>query len=289
MRLFASLVKADIKDPQGDIGTRLAAHYEKDIRTLLLRSGADVAVLSTVEAGDLQSVIENIQDIFVSLHSNLLGYFRKLAFTDEPVSYSGPTFAYLDFIYVLIKGIKKLGFLPGGPVYLLIDDADNLSRTQAQILNSWVSCRTSQDVSLKISTQMRYPTFVTSTGQTIDSPHDFSEVNISSVYTSRKNHYFTRVADIVNRRLAKYGIDADAHQFFPSYDKQETLIRKLEEKIRREWNEKGADFVLLMTSHVTLDRSISGGYKVSENQVLRINTRVSISWFTSRRVLFAIS
>ena len=61
------------------------------------------------------------------------------------------------------QSTKGAPFMPKGPIYLLLDDADNLNETQTRILNSWVFCRTSSDVSLKISTQLNYKTFRTAT------------------------------------------------------------------------------------------------------------------------------
>src|SRR5690606_39255584 len=107
-------------------------------------------------------------------------------------------------------------FMPRGPVYLLIDDADNLNLTQTRILNTWVSYRTSQSVSLKISTQLRYATYGTVFGTRVEAPHDYSEVLISAVYTTSKGTYNNRVREIVRRRLGSSGLpDVTPEAFFP--------------------------------------------------------------------------
>jgi hypothetical protein len=119
----------------------------------------------------------------------------------------------------------------GKPIYLLIDDADNLSLTQTTILNTWVSQRTSAQVSLKISTQLGYKTYRTASNVTIDSPHDYNEVNISTVYTSQKNYYRKRVQEIIEKRLASAGLNASVDTFFPVDKQQEIKIRAIAEKI----------------------------------------------------------
>src|SRR5439155_389802 len=83
-------------------------------------------------------------------------------------------------LYPMLCTLRDLPFLPKGPIYLLIDDAHNLTTTQAVVLNTCVSTRTSSRVSLKISTQPGYETYYTISKRTIETPHDFSEVNNSS-------------------------------------------------------------------------------------------------------------
>jgi hypothetical protein len=118
---------------------------------------------------------------------------------------------------------------------MLIDDAYMLSPTQAAVLNSWVATRTSARVSLKISTQPGYGTYYTTSGTTVDTPHDFSEVNISTIYTgSQKNKYRERVTDIVKRRLKLAGIEVSPLDFFPEDIAQEVALRKISEEYRAE-------------------------------------------------------
>ena len=72
---------------------------------------------------------------------------------------------------------------------------------QTRVLNSWVGTRTSHDVSIKISTQMRYKTFAKVSGGAIETPHDYSEVNITDLYTTKRGTYLNRVRAIVEKRL----------------------------------------------------------------------------------------
>jgi hypothetical protein len=173
--------------------------------------------------------------VFSRFYGAVLAYLRDLALNDAPPPYKGPLLGYLDFLLALISDIRRMGFLPDGPVFLLIDDADNLNLTQTKILNAWVSSRTSEQVSLKISTQMTYKSYLTPTGQTISSPHDFSEVNISSVYTSSRNLYLERVTQIVARRLKMHKINHTPKQFFPAPEKQEKAIAEIGEQLKQDW------------------------------------------------------
>ena len=181
--------------------------------------------------------LRSSRDYVQKLYSEGLQYVRQLAFLREVPPPKGPLLGYMDFLYPLFEALKSLTFMPSGPVYVLVDDADNLSLAQTRILNTWVSSRTSAVVSLKISTQMEYKTHHTTTGRTIDATHDFSEVNIADIYTSYKGKYLARVREIVEKRLRKYGVrDAQGsiplpERFFPAYDPQERAIDDIKREL----------------------------------------------------------
>jgi hypothetical protein len=92
-------------------------------------------------------------------------------------------------------------------------------------------------VSLKISTQLNYKTYRTVPGRSIDTPHDYSEINISDIYTSSKGMYKKRVAEIVQKRLVRYGIKASPVDFFPPDAAQEKQIQSFAESLKRDWAE----------------------------------------------------
>ena len=170
-------------------------------------------------------------------------YAKKLAFPrSESVPYEGPLCDYLHFIRPLLKDLRHLPFFPNGPAFLLIDDADYLSHTQTRILNSWIATRTQQDVSIKVSTQLRYKTFSTVSGAPIQAPHDFQEINIADTYTSQKSRYPQRVEHIIQKRLNKAGIRASPSEFFPPDEKQEARIQAIAESIRARWPKEGRGY-----------------------------------------------
>lgn len=177
------------------------------------------------------------------LHFDVLSYIRSIDITGnkEAPSYNLPLFTYLGFIVPVIKAINNLPGFPQKYVYLFIDDADNLSKTQTQILNTWLSSRTAPEISLKVSTQIgNYKSFTTTNGTWIESPHDYQEINISDLYTSNSTSYYRRVYRIVEKRLHLAGLDdVRPEDFFPPYEVQEKLIKEEEKKIIRDWPEKG--------------------------------------------------
>ncbi|MEZ0183735.1 hypothetical protein AB9T89_15940 [Flavobacterium oncorhynchi] len=163
-------------------------------------------------------------------------YCKKVLNPDNNDEYSGPLCNYLDFLYPILLELKKLNFFPKDrPLFILADDAGYLNETQTKILNTWVSYRMSDDVSIKISTQLDYKSHLTVTNKTIDSPHDYSKVNIATIYTNSSDNYYHRIEDIVNRRLKKFlQIDVSSKDFFPPDLKQEEEIKRFYESIKAE-------------------------------------------------------
>jgi hypothetical protein len=232
-------------------------------------TGTEPDMTSLASVGDC---FRRLQGCFESLFTEVIGYLRRLAFRTEVVPFTGPLCGYLDLLLPLLKELNDLPFMPGDgkPIYLLVDDADNLNMIQTRILNSWVSSRTSRFVSIKISTQMQYKTYRTVTGQSIDTPHDYLEVNISTTYTSRKRRYKDRVRDVVEKRLAYFGFDGFvAEDFFPADKEQENRIKEIAERYRAEWAEKGrgyrADDDAIRYARPDYMKSLAGQSKSSYN------------------------
>lgn len=181
-----------------------------------------------IDLSDSINIFQKMHDICEEMHSFCIDYCDKLSFIQRQIpTYKGPLCTYLNFLHPLLSKLINHSYLPEN-LYLLIDDADNLNEIQTKILNNWVSYRLGTQISLKISTQMRYKTFQTTSGPTIDAPHDYSEMNIATVYTSSKDKYINLVHDIVKKRLKTFSIEnIDPYLFFPIYQKQENRIKEI--------------------------------------------------------------
>lgn len=182
-----------------------------------------------------ERVIKILDEIFLKCKT----YCKKVALSPSlPLEYNGPLCNYLDFLYPILLELKKLSFFPQDkPIFLLVDDAGYLNETQTKILNTWVSYRTSKDISIKISTQLDYKTLKTVTNKTIDSPHDYSQVNIATVYTTPNNNYYKRIERIVSKRIEKYlEKKITPTDFFPFDANQEKEIEEIKAKLKIEFS-----------------------------------------------------
>ena len=121
------------------------------------------------------------------------------------------------------------------PFYILIDDAGYLNLAQTKVLNTWVSYRSTKDICLKISAQLDYKTHLTANDKRIDAPHDYSEINISTVYSSKTSDYNDRIKEIVRKRLEKYmNLKIEPEKFFPQDEEQEVAIEAIAKKLAKE-------------------------------------------------------
>ena len=200
-------------------------------------------------AGDLPSIAENASasEVFLAirrlcddLYSDVIRYVKQLSFEEEPkTAYRGPLCGFLDFLLPICEGLRSLTFMPRGPFYLLIDDADYLNSVQTMVLNSWVSTRSSEIISVKVSTQLKYKTYRTPSGMLIESPHDYAEVNISDIYTTSAGKYLDRVEEIVKKRLSHWNIAATPQEFFPVDQEQENEIAGIAKQLKADWEQSG--------------------------------------------------
>ena len=233
---------AELEDPQAEHTQAVRSFYMETFRKLLANAGWDTPLPTIADDETIQGLFSKMTDACEDVHRMVINYLKRLPFSDQPRSlfnYDGPLCGYLDFLLPLIQHLRKLPLLPKGPIFVLVDDADNLNDTQQTILNTWVSYRASSDISLKISTQMNYKNWRTVSGTTIDTPHDFSEVRISDIYTSSKNKYRERIHDIVTRRLENAQIKVRPEDFFPSDTSQDAAIEGVRERIRQRYPDEG--------------------------------------------------
>lgn len=211
--------------------------------TTLLERGGYAAKHKQADQGDFLETISQVIESFDDIFSQLNSYTRRITFVQEIVPYDGPLFGFSDFLAPLVKGLMALSFMPSGPLFLLIDDADNLNEAQALILNSWVARRTTGYLCFKISIQEgEYATYKAVGGQRIDAPHDYSEFNISDKYTTKSDSYLSRVREIIQRRLQKFGHSETPEEFFPINAAQEARIREIARELVAQWETSGKGY-----------------------------------------------
>ena len=192
----------------------------------------DTEVSSVIQGADLLLHMINVVE---DMERVCLSYCKRIALAnDVNIPYEGPLTDFVDFVEPVILGLKSLSMFPQDkPFYILIDDAGYLNLPQTKVLNTWVSYRSTKNICLKISTQLDYKTHLTSNGKRIDAPHDFSEIDISTRYTSSKNTYNDRIREIVKKRIKKYlQVEISPEDFFPENEKQQEEIKKIAEELR---------------------------------------------------------
>ena len=224
-----------------------ATRYFATIKRLLATCGYDKHDSKLPKSPSVSTVFEHITDIFDGLYQTVVQYSKRLTI-DPAHPYTGPLCGYTDFLIPAMQALQNLPFLPNSPIYLLVDDADYLNIHQTKVLNSWISTRTSDTISIKVSTQFHYKSFSTISGFRIQSPHDYQEIDIAHLYTTRSSQYMQRVRKIVIRRLDWWSrnnspaIQQSPEQFFPVNEIQEAKIRDIEQQLRADFGESGRGY-----------------------------------------------
>jgi len=235
VKVFETLVKSQVYPSDDASVSALRGFYDERFTSLVSQAGADSSIPEGGADSDSIAVLEKMQMFSQDMYNAGVSFVKRIGSGSTFTPYDGPICDFSSFLLPLLSGLSQLPGLPDGPIYLLVDDAHWLPLTHTKVLNSWVATRTSRRVSFKISTQYDYKTYYTLSGATIDCPHDFSEIDISTIYTgSRKSKYLDRIADIVSKRLDTFGIKGvPAEQFFPDDEEQENAIRRIEEDYRQ--------------------------------------------------------
>jgi hypothetical protein len=239
-KVFASFrrVPGEALD-SADLG-ELSGFYTGTFARLITRAGWREELPALESSATAGAIISAIAAVLDDVYVAAIRYFRTLAVPNAGNVYDGALCGYLDFLLPLLRALRQLRFMPRGPIYLLIDDADNLNEVQTTILNSWVSARTTTDVSIKVSTQLNYKTFRTAGGQMIDSPHDYVGIDLTSVFTAvSSGKYHDRVKEITTKRLRRFEIAVPPEEFFPPYEKQEKEIEAIEREYIERWEQTG--------------------------------------------------
>lgn len=196
-----------------------------------------LAESSAPELANSEGILKYVINLIDNIHNASVQYIKRRSFVSASQPYQGVLLGFQDVLLPVSQALSSSRVIPPKPVYFLLDDADNLTEQQTQILNTWVSYRATDSISLKISTQLNYKTYKTTSGVKIEAPHDFSKINFTSVHTgSSKERYPQLIEEIVKKRLIKYAIpNTDPHSFFPVDEKQEQAIRDIAEEIKNRW------------------------------------------------------
>ena len=224
-------VGSSLRNTLNDYNDQILQYYNTDFRNILSFCGVDsIAELPKDISKDGEAMMEMMAKEVERINRYCRVYCNKIALSkDTSIPYDGPIVDFIDFMKPLLVSLKSLPFFPSNkPFYILIDDAGYLNMAQTKVLNTWVSYRTTKDICFKISTQLDYKTHLTNNEKRIDAPHDYSEINISTVYSSSKSKYNERLQEIVKKRLKRYlNLDIEAKDFFPENKEQELKIQEI--------------------------------------------------------------
>lgn len=227
-------------DQLNNYSTEIKDFYVNVFSKCVAQAGYEGDVGAVSDGIEGRDFIRQMIAIVEAMDKECKKYCNRLALNREmSYPYTGALTDFIDFVSPIIIGLKKISLFPQGkPFYVLIDDAGYLNLAQTKVLNTWVSYRSTRDICLKISTQLDYKTHLTANDKRIDAPHDYSEINISTVYSSKTSEYNNRIKEIVRKRIEKYlGLHIDPAKFFPVDTEQEVAIETIYKKLAQQYSD----------------------------------------------------
>jgi hypothetical protein len=201
----------------------------------------------TISSG-VQKLLEGLWDAQLGLDS----YLDRLVDSKGPVPFQLQVLRHKTFFEPFVDFLSSLpGISAIQKFYVVVDDADKLTDAQTKVFNTWISRRSSK-VSIKFSSEeYQYKTFYTKGDYRIEHPHDFSELNLTDIYTSNHNKSFRdRMYQMVNKRLQRFGTQKDAlgrvlnaTAYFPEDHSQVESMKRINKELREASSEtrKGRD------------------------------------------------
>jgi hypothetical protein len=211
-----------------------SARFSKQFDHFFKMGGGVPTVAHSDTEADSAKCFERVKTACESEIVRVRQYYTRLPFSAEKQTYQGALVGFLDFVVPLAFEVSKFNAFNSVPMFVMLDDADNLPQHLQRVINSWVSTRSTHAVCLKITTQLGYATLRTIDNRLIESPHDFSDVNLSSIYTNEHNTYSSRIEEIIKRRLQLAKIDRSVDEFFPKDEAQAERLKELQREIEAE-------------------------------------------------------
>jgi hypothetical protein len=240
-RLFKSLEEK--VNLERTAGASISAFWSNDLLPRLKRSGVDVTLSETEVSNLIDGDFSVLRRFFDTVFEDGIAYINRSGFLTSPEPYTGALLGYGAFLKPVLMALSELDFMPDGPIYLLFDDADNLNRIQTEILNSWIASRTTGQFCIKASAEtLKFKTLKTPNGRRIEVPHDFQEIKIEDIYTSKFDTYKDRITKIVEKRLRASGIIKTAAEFFPPNLEQEKKISSIAKMYRSQTKAEARGF-----------------------------------------------
>lgn len=165
-------------------------------------------------------------------------YLQMVPFSDT--KYEGSTSGYHDFLLPMMGHVQDILELRNVPIFILLDDAFHLTENQQKVVNTWIANRDQGTLCIKVSAaRERYETFETLGRGRIETPHDYTEVNIDEIYTRETENYAKKVKKIATKRLELSDVPTkDIEEFLPKNEFEQELLEVIKEEMEEEWREK---------------------------------------------------
>jgi len=181
-------------------------------------------------------LLKTLADAFLRERVSVKFYSNE-RFQMRDVTYQG-NYSSFTYMHAFVNRIKKLIDREDFSFYILIDNGDETKNTMQMCIDHLISQRKHRDVCIKVAVKKGVHW---DTGS-IQWPHDYSQIDIDELYSTRHTVYYNRIKDIADKRLKLADVDVAIEEFLPESPTERVLLEKikdeLKEKCETEYEEK---------------------------------------------------
>jgi hypothetical protein len=132
----------------------------------------------------------------------------------------------LGIDFVNLMAALQAALATNCPFFLMLDEANELSRPFQQIISSLLARRTQRIVCLKVASQLHGFSTQRLGGGVAQEIHDYVSVDLDALYTNNQDAYYQRVLGIVLHRLKQSGQSQSVHEYLPANPRDVELLAK---------------------------------------------------------------
>jgi hypothetical protein len=167
---------------------------------------------------------------------SIIKYYANDKFKIKDIGYKG-NYSSFDYMHEFITRIKKLLSMEDFSFYILLDNGDETKNTMQLCIDSLISQREHRDICFKVAVKKG----VYWDKKSIQSPHDFSQIDIDELYSTQHTVYRSRIKEIAAKRLELAGMDVAVEIFFPESETEKQLLQTIKTEIKEESEKKYDD------------------------------------------------
>jgi hypothetical protein len=168
----------------------------------------------------------------------------------------------VGFLLGYLKNLKAALKTNDFSFYILFDNADELTPLIQMSLNELILHRSHDKFAIKVAVRKGaiWTYAPLESHQKLQAPHDFINLDVDELYSTKHEVYNSRIRDIATKRLLSEGYTISLEEFFPESPTEALLLQKIKYELRefylREYDEKyslvsGSSDVISKSDYIT--------------------------------------
>lgn len=177
-------------------------------------------------------LLGSLAEIFLT-ERRIVEYYANDRFQVRDAVYEGNYSTY-DYLHSFVVEIRKLLSIEEFTFHILIDNGDQIKETMQLCIDSLLAQRQHRDICFKVAVKKGS---YWNMGD-IQSPHDYSQIDIDELYSTQHSVYHSRIREIASKRLVASGVKVTVDQFFPESQKEAELLQTIKSALKKTYEEE---------------------------------------------------